>query len=171
LAGVSRTASYDLEGLTNLNRAIQTLLIRLAIGCLALGLDTVLYAQNATTFEFFYRDDGQLIKVIDSSGNMVTYNYDQVGNFTSITRGAGPATGTSAITNFTPQRAGPGTAVTIQGQGFSATPSSDTVQFNGTTATVISATTTLVATVTLGASAVEWIASSFEWDSEAGHYE
>ncbi len=118
----------------------------------ALACAMPLCAQSTTTFQYFYDDLGRLAKVIDSSGNQITYSYDAVGNLVQITRGSAPGSGTLAITNFTPQQGGPGTAVTIQGQGFSATPSSDTVKFNGTAATVTSATTsTLVVTVPSGA--------------------
>jgi YD repeat-containing protein len=131
-----------------------------------------LHSQGTTTFQYFY-DDGQLIKVIDSNGNQINYSYDPVGNLLQITRGAAPGSGTLAITNFTPQQGGAGTAVTIQGQGFSATPSADTVQFNGTPATVISATTTLVPTVALSATREQGrkIAYTFQWNAEAGELE
>jgi YD repeat-containing protein len=132
----------------NLNSKLPKLLARLTVAFLALALSAPLCAQSTTTFQYFYDDDGQLIKVIDSSGNLITYNYDQVGNITSITRGQAPASGTLAIFDFTPQMGPAGTNVTIQGQGFNATPSSNTVQFNGALATVISATTsTLVVSV------------------------
>src|SRR5207245_2520855 len=52
----------------------------------------------------------------------------------------------------TPLQAGPGTTLTIQGQGFSTTPSANTVRINGIVATVLSATAnTLVVTVPSGA--------------------
>src|SRR5258706_12788413 len=56
------------------------------------------------------------------------------------------------ITSFSPPSGAVGVPVTINGTNFNATPSKDTVKFNGTTATVSSATTTrLVATVPSGA--------------------
>src|SRR2546427_7176184 len=52
----------------------------------------------------------------------------------------------------TPMHARVGAAVIIRGPGFSSTPSENTVQFNGTTAAVSSATATqLVVTVPAGA--------------------
>jgi YD repeat-containing protein len=109
--------------------------------------------QGPLQYRYFYDDLGQLIKVVDSSGAEVDYVYDALGNIVQITRGQAPAAGTLAILNFTPQSGGVGTTVTVQGQQFSSTPSSNAVQFNGTAATVVSATTsTLVVTVPVGAS-------------------
>jgi YD repeat-containing protein len=106
------------------------------------------FAQSPITFQYFYDDNGQLIKVIDSTGVEIDYVYDPVGNILQVNRGTSPAPGSLAILNFTPQQGGPGTNVTILGQGFSGTPASNTVKFNGTPATVVSATsTTLVVTV------------------------
>src|ERR1039458_1326296 len=116
--------------------------------CSALVMCAALPAQQLITFQYFYDDLGQLVKVIDSAGNEIDYVYDAVGNQTEIKRGAAPAAGTLAILSFTPQLGPAGAMVTIQGQGFSVTPSSNTVKFNGVAATVVSATTsTLVVTV------------------------
>ena len=57
------------------------------------------------------------------------------------------------ITSFTPTSGNVGTAVTINGTGFNTTLASDIVKFNGTVATVTSATTIkIIATVPSGAS-------------------
>src|SRR5712692_8061618 len=105
-------------------------------------------AQAPITFQYFYDDLGQLVKVIDSAGNVIEYVYDPVGNILEVKRSTISAL---AIFSFTPQRGPVGTAVTIQGQGFSATPSGNTVRFNGTSAEVTSATAmTLVTIVPLG---------------------
>ena len=117
-----------------------------------LVLATLALAQQPITFQYFYDDLGQLVKVIDSAGNVIEYVYDAVGNIVQIKRGTAPAPGTLAIFNFTPQQGAIGETVTIQGQGFSPTPSANMVQFNGTPAAVTSATgTTLVVTVPNGA--------------------
>jgi len=116
-----------------------------------LGVARHLCAQGAITFQYFYDDLGQLIKVIDSSGKEVDYTYDAVGNITAVTRSPAPEPGALAIFNFTPGQGDTGTTVTIMGQGFSSTPGANTVRFNGTAATVVSATTgTLVVTVAGG---------------------
>jgi 6-phosphogluconolactonase len=110
-------------------------------------------AQTATTLRCFYDDLGQLTKVIDSNGNEIDYVYDAVGNLLQIARPSPPPPNSLAIFNFTPQQGGVGANVTIQGQNFAAVSGSNTVTFNGTPATVLSATsTTLVVTVPLGAS-------------------
>jgi YD repeat-containing protein len=111
-----------------------------------------LRAQSGTPVQYFYDDLGRLVKVIDQNGNIATYYYDGVGNLLSITRSTLPGTNGLAVLSFTPQQGPVGQTVTIQGQGFSTTPSSDTVQSNGAAATVSSATaTTLTVTVPSGA--------------------
>lgn len=105
------------------------------------------HAQSTTSFRCFYDDLGQLTKAVDSTGTVIEYVYDPVGNILQIKRST-VASGTLAIFNFTPQRGGSGQTVTIQGQAFDPTPANDMVQFNGTAATVLSATvTTLTVTV------------------------
>lgn len=122
------------------------------LAALTLALVVQLHAQSNVTFQYFYDDLGQLIKVIDSAGNEIDYAYDAVGNMTAITRKAAPPPGTLAIFNFTPQAGGVGESVTIQGQGFGSTVGANTVQFNGAPATVVSASaSTLVVTVPIGA--------------------
>lgn len=84
-----------------------------------------------------------------AAGNVVEITYDNVGNITQIKRQA--ATG-FAITGFDPASGAVGAAVTIYGTGFDPTPSSNTVKFNGTTATVsASASGSISTTVPSGA--------------------
>jgi YD repeat-containing protein len=116
---------------------------------LALVLATRTHAQAPITFQYFYDELGQLVKVVDSTGTVIEYIYDEVGNILEIKRTSAAGL---AIFNFTPSRGPIGTAVTIQGQGFSANPIDNIVRFNGTSAEVTSATpTTLVAVVPVGA--------------------
>ncbi|MEW6296218.1 MAG: IPT/TIG domain-containing protein [Thermodesulfobacteriota bacterium] len=116
---------------------------------LALALATVTQAQQPLTFQYFYDELGQLVKVIDSAGNVIEHVYDEVGNILEIKRSTA---GQLAIFDFAPKRGPVGTAVTIQGQGFGATPPDNTVRFNGVSTEVTSATpTTLVAVVPPGA--------------------
>src|SRR5262249_19029658 len=114
------------------------------------GLDS-----NALTFSvtvpvgYIYDALGRLRAVIDSGGDTATYNYDAVGNLTSITRQNSTAL---SVVEFSPNSGPIGTTVTIYGTGFSATANQNTVTFNGTVATGNSATATqLVATVPSGA--------------------
>ena len=100
---------------------------------------------------YYYDDAGRLIQVIDQNGSVATYSYDAVGNLLSITRSSQSGSGL-AVLNFNPQSGPVGQTVTIQGQGFSTTPSADAVQFNGTAASVTAATaTTLTVSVPSGA--------------------
>ena len=118
----------------------------LSATAIVLALATMLSGQSSVSFQYFYDDTGQLIKVIDSSGIEIDYVYDAVGNILQIKRGTAP--NGLAILDFTPQQGPVGTTVTIQGQNFSTTTSQDVVTFNGAAATVTSATaSTLVATV------------------------
>lgn len=101
--------------------------------------------------QYFYDELGRLVGVVDGQGNAAVYNYDAVGNLLSIQRFTSGATGIGIFV-VAPNSARVGTNVTIQGFGFSATPADNQVKFNGTTASVVSATTmSIVATVPTGA--------------------
>ena len=131
----------------NMRRIRIALLIAAWLSCAAVS-----YSQSSPTFRHFYDDSGRLIRSIDAAGNEVDFSYDAVGNIVQVSRLQAAGSGVLAILNFTPQSGAIGTSVTIQGQNFSATPSSNTVSFNGTAATVTSATTSsLVVTVPSGA--------------------
>jgi YD repeat-containing protein len=98
---------------------------------------------------YLYDRLGRLIAVVDPASDTAIYSYDAVGNLLKIARQ--PSTAVSVIA-FDPPSGPVGTTVTIQGTGFSTTPVQNTVTFNGTTATVSSATATqLVVTVPSGA--------------------
>ena len=97
----------------------------------------------ATDISYVYDNLGRVLAVIDPATDTAVYVYDAVGNLTGITR---QTSSTLAIFQFTPSSGPVGTAVTIYGTGFSATPASNTVQFNGTTATVATASTTVLTT-------------------------
>jgi YD repeat-containing protein len=106
-----------------------------------------LHGQSAISY--IYDDLGRLTGVIDQSGNSAVYHYDAAGNLTSIDRFTSSQI---AVISVAPSRGPIGTTVTIRGSGFSVTPSQNAVSFNGTTATVSTATTTqLVVTVPTGA--------------------
>lgn len=101
--------------------------------------------------QYFYDELGRLTAVLDEQGNMAVYTYDEVGNLLSIQRFTAGATGIG-IFLVAPNSARVGTNVTIQGFGFDPTPANNQVKFNGTPATVVSATaTSIVATVPTGA--------------------
>lgn len=107
-----------------------------------------LLGQSAISYA--YDSLGRLIGVTDSLGDTATYTYDAVGNITAIGRYSSSSV---SVIGFAPSHAAAGAQVTIYGTAFSATPSSNTVSFNGTSATVMSASTTqLTVTVPVGAS-------------------
>ncbi len=116
-----------------------------------LGFASPLWAQSGASVQYVYDALGRLTTVVDPSGNVATYNYDAVGNLLSITRTT-TSPSALAIFGFSPSQGSVGQTVVIQGQNFSATPSSNTVQFNGTAATVTAATAnSLTVTVPAGA--------------------
>jgi YD repeat-containing protein len=119
---------------------------RVAVCLLTCGLSAI---PARADVRYVYDELGRLIAVIDTGGDTATYTYDAVGNILSIGRYAST---TVNVISFVPAAGPVGTTVTISGTGFSTTPPSNTVTFNGTSATVSSATTTqLVVTVPSGA--------------------
>jgi YD repeat-containing protein len=114
---------------------------------IALTLAVSVSAQTPITFQYFYDDLNQLIKVVDSTGVAIQYVYDPVGNIVQIVR-ATVAQGALTIFNITPLTVATGATITIEGQGFSPTASLDVVTIGGVAATVVSATsTTLIVTI------------------------
>lgn len=102
-----------------------------------------------SVISYAYDSLGRLVGVSDSQSNAARYAYDAAGNLLSIS--TNPSSQTS-IVGFVPTNGPTGTTVTISGTGFSVTPSQDTVQFNGTAATVTSASATqLIVSVPNGA--------------------
>jgi YD repeat-containing protein len=122
------------------------------IGRLAAALALLLVCAigvSAQTVRYVYDAAGRLVAVIDQNGDAAVYTYDAVGNVLSIAR---QSAGVVSILQFFPKSGTVGQNVTLYGTGFSATPSQNTVTFNGTSATIVSATTTqIVATVPTGA--------------------
>jgi YD repeat-containing protein len=110
---------------------------------LLLPLACTLPAQQPISFQYIYDDLNQLIKVIDSTGVVVSYVYDAVGNITQITRSS-VVPGALTIFSVTPASVGQGNTITIQGQGFNTNPSLNTVTINGLAAQVLSATSTVL---------------------------
>jgi YD repeat-containing protein len=102
------------------------------------------FGQQPMTFQYFYDDLNQLIRVVDSTGISVQYDYDAVGNILDIKRST-VTPGALTIFNVTPQTTVAGGTITISGQGFSTNPALDIVMIGGVAATVVSASaTTLV---------------------------
>ena len=97
---------------------------------------------------YIYDSLGRLVSTVGPTDTII-YSYDAVGNLLSISR---QSSSVVSIVNFTPGNGPVGASVTINGTGFSSTTGQNTVQFNGTSATVTSATATkIVAVVPSGA--------------------
>src|ERR1700683_1277418 len=105
---------------------------------------------RADNIAYAYDEIGRLIQATDSTtGESVVYAYDAAGNISSQTI---RALTSLAISGFTPNQGLVGGQVTIYGTAFSATVAANTVKFNGTAATVGTASTTVL-TVTVPSSA------------------
>jgi YD repeat-containing protein len=129
---------------------VQEVVVKVRAAVLVVLLYAVVGASLlAQTIRYIYDESGRLVGVIDPAGDAAAYDYDATGNLLSITR----STSTQVkVLEFTPNAGLIGQTVTIYGTGFSATPVSNTVTFNGTSATVSSATAnSLVVTVPAGA--------------------
>ncbi|MCR6627675.1 MAG: IPT/TIG domain-containing protein [Pseudoxanthomonas sp.] len=98
----------------------------------------------AAATSYVYDANGRLIVVTNSSGNSARYRYDALGNVTQVER---LSAGQLAIFDFSPGRGAAGTEVQIEGQGFSSTPSQNSVSFNGTPASVLSATSSSISAI------------------------
>jgi YD repeat-containing protein len=103
----------------------------------------VVASAHAADINYIYDELGRLRAVVDPNSDAAVYNYDAVGNLLSITRQASTLV---SVIEFTPNSGPVGMTVTVYGTGFSATPSQNTVTFNGVTASVTSSTTTKIVT-------------------------
>jgi YD repeat-containing protein len=117
-------------------------LFRKLVTFLALVTATPVFGQTPVTFQYFYDETGQLVKVVDSTGVVIDYVYDEVGNMWEVKRSTITNPGGLQIFSFSPQQGGPLSLVTIQGLGFSLTPANNIVGFNAVASTVVSATAT-----------------------------
>jgi RHS repeat-associated protein len=93
----------------------------------------------SNAFRFMHDADGRLKAAIDPEGDTAVYSWDAAGNLLSISR---HASSKLSIAKLSPAKGEVGATVTIEGTGFSTTPASDTVKFNGTAATVSAASAT-----------------------------
>lgn len=98
---------------------------------------------------YIYDVAGRLVQVVAPDGSSARYHYDAAGNIAGIDRFS---SNELALTTFSPAMGSVGAQIKLHGSGFSATPASNTVTFNGSAATVISATSNeLIVTLPLGA--------------------
>lgn len=99
--------------------------------------------------DYVYDSLGRLAAAIDTNGDAAIYTYDLAGNILSIARRSSAQT---SVISFLPKQGPVGATITIYGTGFSSTAGQNTVQLNGTAATITSATPgQLVVTVPAGA--------------------
>jgi YD repeat-containing protein len=117
----------------------RALALAFAVG-LSPGLDRSAHAGNIT---YVYDPLGRLVAVVDGLGNAASYQYNNVGNLLSISTSNGSSL---SIFSLSPNNGPVSTSVTIYGDGFSTTPSQNSVTFGGQAATVISSTQTTIAT-------------------------
>lgn len=115
--------------------------------CLMLLTSGLAYAQST---RYVYDANGRVVATTTNNGASVEYGYNTLGQTGQVS--APLSSGQLAIFSVVPTHGVAGTQVTVQGQGFDSNPANDTVSFNGTVATVLSASTTqLVTTVPSGA--------------------
>lgn len=105
------------------------------------GAATTLNASLALPVTYLYDELGRLVAVIDKDGNAAGYAYDAVGNLLSISR---QSPSQVSIIGFDPKTGLAGSSVNVYGTAFSATPSQNSVTFNGVAANVLGSTTTLI---------------------------
>jgi YD repeat-containing protein len=118
-------------------------------GCAAITLAACAIGVQAADYQYVYDELGRVVGMVAPDGSSVSYAYDAVGNITAIKNFAANAI---AVSEFTPNSGPVGTVVTIHGSGFSTTPASNAVKFNGVTAAVSAATANrLTVTVPAGA--------------------
>jgi YD repeat-containing protein len=121
----------------------------LLVSCVTLSqyIPALVQGAHAQSVSYAYDADGRLGAVADGSNNVAGYQYDALGNLLGISRSTGVGFDVVPFTGSV------NTQVAIYGIGFSPTVSQNTVKFNGTSATVSTATTTkLVVSVPSGAS-------------------
>lgn len=128
-------------------------LLRSWLQLLMMAVGLMLLAPIATgDVRYVYDVAGRLVQVVAPDGSSAQYHYDPAGNITGIDRFA---SNDLAFAAFNPSTGSVGTQVKLYGSGFSTTPVGNTVAFNGSAATVVSATSnelvvTVPATATTG---------------------
>jgi YD repeat-containing protein len=106
---------------------------------LAAGLLCNVHSLSADQAQYYYDELGRLMGVVNGQGDAAVYQYDEVGNLLKIDRFT-TAGGNIGIFFFTPGSSLVNKPVEIRGFGYTTPASSNTVSFNGATATVVSGT-------------------------------
>ncbi|GGA00892.1 IPT/TIG domain-containing protein [Dyella caseinilytica] len=102
----------------------------------SIGVLVAAFPVKANT-TYLYDANSRLLGVLNTSGNSTRYVYDDIGN---LVRTDSIPSSQLMVLGFAPEHGAVSSAVTIWGQGFSTTTSANAVSFNGTAATVTSAT-------------------------------
>lgn len=119
--------------------------VSLALNAFIIALAFWLPAAHADDVAYVYDELGRLVQASNAtSEEAVLYAYDAAGNITSQRT---IALTTLAIGHFAPGRGPVGAQVTISGTGFNAVPAANIVRFNGTAATVVSASQTQIVAI------------------------
>jgi RHS repeat-associated protein len=100
------------------------------------GASQVVASVPTTAIRYTYTPDSQLSAVIKPEAEYGLYTWDAAGNLSSIAKKSSTKL---SIIQLEPSKGAVGETVDIWGTGFSSTPSSDTVKFHGTAATVSTA--------------------------------
>ena len=114
----------------------------------SLAIALASFCAAAATVIYVYDELGRLVAEIDPAAETTTYTYDAAGNLLSVSRASSAQ---FRIVSFAPTRGKAGDQVVIFGSGFIANPAQNSVSFNGTPATITTASTnSLTATVPQG---------------------
>ena len=121
-------------------------IVKSAVCCTALLWLGISQAQTT----YVHDANRRVVAVTQSNGTTVQYSYDALGHVGPVSTPL--SAGQLAIFAFMPTHGVAGAEVTLDGQGFSSAAANDSVSFNGTLATVLSASATqLVVDVPNGA--------------------
>lgn len=127
------------------------------LGLLLTGFLASLAQAQSPPIQYVYDRLNRLVAAVNAAGDVAVYQYDAVGNLLAVQRvNAADIPGAVGITFVYAETGTAGSEVLIFGKGFSDTPGSNTVTFNGTAATVTSSkgnrvTTAVPAGATTGA--------------------
>ncbi|WP_232448046.1 IPT/TIG domain-containing protein [Burkholderia ubonensis] len=100
---------------------------------------------HAQSTGYVYDANGRVVATTGHNGTSEQYSYNALGHVSQVS--APIAAGQMAIFAFMPTHGETGSQVIIQGQGFDSSAANDTVSFNGTAATVLSASATQLVTL------------------------
>ncbi|MFI5460683.1 MAG: RHS repeat domain-containing protein [Isosphaerales bacterium] len=144
MRSISSVQSLDAADRRRYRRVAPAVLaIALAFFCATAGSAR---AQSSQSVTYVYDAGSRLIAVVNGAGNAAQYFYDSAGNLTSIATYSAP---TFVVFYDTPNNGPGGMSFTIYGDGFSTTPSQNTVKFNGSNGTPATITASTLTSLTV----------------------